>query len=88
MDLASCVDSDLHTMDDPAPTDIAAAEAICGQCLVRPECIEWAVRESACSVFVAGQYLPDPKFKKELRAMYAQLVNSLPEEKRLRGNDI
>lgn len=88
IDLALCVDSDVHTAEDPDDQDIAAAAAICGQCLVRPECIEWAIRESACAVFVAGTYVPDPQFKKDLRAVYAALKQSLPQERKERGDAI
>jgi hypothetical protein len=86
MDLARCGDSDIHTMENPSETDCLEAKAICGECLVRPECIEWAIREKACSVFVAGIYLPDPSSKRELKLLYIQLEQSIPAERALIGD--
>jgi hypothetical protein len=85
VELARCGDSAIHTMENPTDIDRLEAEAICGECLVRPECIEWAVREKACSVFVAGIYLPDPADKRELRLLYNQLEKSIPSERALIG---
>jgi hypothetical protein len=88
VELALCVDSDIHTMENPAAEHMQLAAQLCGQCRVRPECIEWAVRESACAVVVAGTYLPDPQNKKELKSIYHQLRESLPNERKARGDDI
>lgn len=99
---AACVDSTLHTaeyfapeldnsgLDTPAfelsDRDLESAAEVCRVCRVRPECIEWAVREKACSVVVAGTYLPDPIFKRELRVAYHKLQKSLPAEREKRGD--
>jgi len=85
VELARCGDSAIHTMENPSDSDRLEAEAICGECLVRPECIQWAIRERACSVFVAGIYLPDPGNKRELRLIYSQLEKSIPAERALIG---
>jgi hypothetical protein len=85
VELARCGDSAIHTMENPTDIDQLEAEIICGECLVRPECIEWAVREKACSVFVAGIYLPDPANKRELRLLYNQLEKSITAERALIG---
>lgn len=95
---AACADNPLHTaemvtgedleaQDEPGVTltDISEAQKVCQECRVRPECIEWAIREKACAVVVAGKYLPDPFFKKELRAAYNELQKSLPSELEKRG---
>ena len=88
VDLARCAESAVHTVENPTELDHADARAICDECLVRPECIEWAIREKACSVFVAGVYLPDPQYKRELKLVYSQLSRSLPAERDLRGDEI
>lgn len=88
MDLAMCGDSEVHTTENPTELDIHEASHICDGCLVRPECIEWAIRERACSVFVAGTYLPDPGMKRELKFTYSMLQESLAEERKSRGSDI
>jgi hypothetical protein len=80
MYLAACWESEVHTAEDPSPSDCDEAEAICGGCRVRPECIQWAIRDRASSVFVAGIYLPDPQFKRELRLAYKYLQGSLDQE--------
>jgi hypothetical protein len=85
VELAMCGESAIHTMETPDESDRKAAALICQKCLVRPECIEWAVREKACSVFVAGIYLPDPANKRELRLIYAALEKSLPAEREMIG---
>jgi len=88
MDLAMCAESAVHTMENPTELDNSDATSICDECLVRPECIEWAIRERACSVFVAGVYLPDPQYKRELKLLYNYLSNSLPAERELRGDNV
>jgi hypothetical protein len=88
VELALCEGSGVHTMENPTELDKSDAKLICDECLVRPECIEWAVREKACSVFVAGVYLPDPMNKRDLKLVYSQLSKSLPAERELRGDDI
>lgn len=88
MELSYCGDSPVHTVDNPTPEQTAAAQSICGPCVVRPECIEWAIREQVSAVFVAGVYLPDPQYKKDLRVMYRRLEESLPQERQVRGDDI
>ena len=85
VELASCGDSAIHTMENPDEMDRIEAETICGECIVRPECIQWAIMERACSVFVAGIYLPDPANKRELKLLYSQLEKSLPAERALIG---
>jgi hypothetical protein len=85
VELARCGDSAIHTMENPDEMDRLEAEAICGECIVRPECIQWAIKERACSVFVAGIYLPDPANKRELKLLYSQLEKSLPAERELIG---
>jgi hypothetical protein len=85
VEIARCADSDMHTMENPSEMDKLEAEVFCGECVVRPECIEWAIRERACSVFVAGIYLPDPANKRELKLLYSQLEKSLPAERELIG---
>jgi hypothetical protein len=80
VDHAQCGDSSIHTMENPNESERIEAEAICTRCMVRPECIEWALREKASSVFVAGVYLPDPSMKRELRLLYNQLQESIPSE--------
>jgi hypothetical protein len=80
VDHAQCGDSPIHTMENPNESERIEAEAICTRCIVRPECIEWALREKASSVFVAGVYLPDPSMKRELRLLYNQLQESIPSE--------
>jgi len=85
VDLARCADSAVHTMENPSDSDCLEAETICSECLVRPECIEWAIKEKACSVFVAGIYLPDPSSKRELKLLYTQLEQSIPQERTLVG---
>ena len=100
---AACSDNPLHTAEygceltDDA-MDVAGFEMtevglrnayrVCLGCEVRPECIEWALREKACAVVVAGVYLPDPGNKKELRAAYSELLKSLPGERERRGDRI
>jgi hypothetical protein len=86
--LSACGGSDVHTAERPSESDSALAISICARCVVRPECIEWAVREKACSVFVAGVYLPDPKHKSELKALYSRLESSIPSEQKLRGDEV
>lgn len=88
MDLAMCGGSEVHTMEDPDEDDHRQAAKACDACLVRPECIEWAIREKACAVFVAGTYLPDPGMKRELKSVYSMLEQSLPAERKSRGADI
>lgn len=88
MDLAYCGGSLLHTVDDPTPDEAAEAKSVCSSCPVRPECIEWALETSACSVFVAGTYLPDPCFKKELRQAFSRLRAELPAERKRSGMDL
>ena len=88
VDLAVCGESTVHTMENPTELDHLDAKLICDECLVRPECIEWAIREKACSVFVAGVYLPDPQYKRELKLLYNHLLKSLPAERELRGDEI
>lgn len=85
VELSRCGDSAIHTMENPTEMDHLEAEVICGECLVRPECIQWAVRERACSVFVAGVYLPDPANKRELKLIYSRLEKSIPAERALIG---
>jgi hypothetical protein len=85
IDHAQCADSAVHTMENPSESDCLEARVICGRCIVRPECIEWALMENACSVFVAGIYLPDPSNKRELRLLYHQLQESIPSERELVG---
>ena len=80
VDHAKCGDSTIHTMENPNESDRIEAKVICTGCVVRPECIEWALREKASSVFVAGIYLPDPSMKRELRLLYHQLQESIPSE--------
>lgn len=95
---AACADNPLHTAEMPAGEDsdaqdqpgmviddISEAQKVCDKCKVRPECIEWAIRENACAVVVAGRYLPDPFFKKNLRAAYNELQKALPGELKKRG---
>lgn len=84
---ALCVDSSIHTAEALTDAEVDAAAAICSACRVRPECMEWAVREKACSVVVAGVYLPDPMYRKELRAAYAELRRNLPAEFEARGSE-
>jgi coenzyme F420-reducing hydrogenase delta subunit len=86
--LAACEGSDLHTKDDPSESEVRAAAAVCAGCKVRPECIEWALRERACGVVVAGEYLPDPMYKRELRAVYAKLRRAFPDEFEARGGEV
>lgn len=92
---AACADSDLHTAEYLAPDpprveldeeSLKTAVDICRECKVRPECIEWAIKEKACAVMVAGVYLPDPVFKKELRLAYQHLQKLLPVERKNRGD--
>jgi len=85
IELAICGGSTLHTMENPTDADRLEAEIFCGECVVRPECIQWAIREKACSVFVAGVYLPDPANKRELKLIYSELEKSLPAERALIG---
>ena len=85
VEIAMFADSDIHTMENPSDIDKLEAEVFCDECVVRPECIEWAIREKACSVFVAGIYLPDPANKRELKLLYSQLEKSLPAERELIG---
>lgn len=66
--------------------DIHAAREICDGCTVRPECIEWALRENACGVMVAGVQLPDPVYKKELAEAYCQLKDTLSDERERRAD--
>jgi hypothetical protein len=87
-ELAACGGVDAHTAENPDAEQLAEAKRVCGGCLVRPECIQWALREKACSVFVAGIYLPDPKYKRELKVLYSHLESSLTRELDLRGTDI
>lgn len=84
---AMCVDSPLHTAEELSDDELDAAAAICANCRVRPECMEWAVREKACSVVVAGVFLPDPMYRKELRAAYSELRRNLPAEFLARGSE-
>jgi hypothetical protein len=84
--LAACGGSDLHTVENPSESQVEEAAAVCARCIVRPECIQWAVRDNACAVFVAGVYLPDPHHKKELKKVYNLLKSSLPMEFQLRGD--
>jgi hypothetical protein len=88
MELARCGDSGLHTGEDLTDAELAAAAAICEECEVRPECIEWALAEKPCAVIVAGRYLPDPVFKPELRRAFSFLKQSLPAEKLARGEEV
>lgn len=83
---ALCAGSELHTGEDLTPEELVEAQRICAGCLVRPECMEWAVQEKACSVVVAGVLLPDPVFKRELRVAYNDLKKSIPGEKQVRGD--
>lgn len=83
---ALCEGSDLHTGENLTDEQINEAASICFACLVRPECMEWAVEEKVSSVIVAGQLLPDPMFKRELRAMYANFRKQIPDEKQARGD--
>jgi hypothetical protein len=85
VELALCTDSAVHTAENPSEVETLIAEQICSECLVRPECIEWAIRERASAVFVAGVYLPDPGEKRELKLTYNRLQKSLANERELRG---
>lgn len=84
----NCADSPLHTTDNLTPEEVAQAAEVCSTCQTRPECIEWALRDKACAVMVAGTYLPDPMFKRELRAAHNHLRNSLASEYEARGGDV
>ena len=88
MQLAVCAGSDLHTAETLNAEQLEEATKMCDSCKVRPECMEWALKENACSVFVAGVSLPDPAFKRELRSAYAFLKRSLPKEREARGRDV
>lgn len=88
MELAMCGGSAVHTTEEPDENAYLEAARACDICQVRPECIEWAIREGACSVFVAGTYLPDPQFKRELKFTYSMLQESLAAERKSRGSDI
>lgn len=86
---AACADNDLHTAeyDDQFQLNplFQQAKKVCSLCTVRPECIKWALREKACGVVVAGTYLPDPIYKKELKAAYSELQKSVMFEEKIRG---
>jgi hypothetical protein len=97
---AACVDNPIHTAEMGTPiggdgdwsdipgflADISEAQEVCDSCIVRPECIEWALSDNASGVVVAGVYLPDPANKKELRNAHAELRKSLPLERERRGD--
>lgn len=85
---ALCGGNDLFTAEELTDSEMVAVQKICGDCLVRPECIEWALREAACSVVVAGIPLPDPGMKKDLKKIYHRLEDSLPQERAVRGEGI
>lgn len=85
MGLANCWGSAAHTAENPTDDQLAHAAALCGECVVRPECLQEALRTKANSVVVAGVYLPDPIHKEELKLMYQQLKDSLPRELEARG---
>lgn len=76
----------------PGPTldheEVQEVRAICGACRVRPECIKWALEDDVSSVWVAGEYLPDPTFKRSLRLVTDRLRSSLPHELAVRGDDV
>lgn len=77
---ANCGGSELHTGENLNIGQVNAASKLCSDCRVRPECIEWAIREKVSTVVVAGVYLPDPIFKRELREAYIRLNESIPLE--------
>lgn len=76
----------------PGPTlndqEVQEVREICGNCRVRPECIRWALDDEVSSVWIAGEYLPDPAFRRGLRSVYDRLRGSLPDELARRGDDI
>ena len=70
------------------PDNIQEVRDICNGCNVRPECIKYALDHEMSSVWVAGEYLPDPAFKRELRSVHERLRGSLPDEFARRGDNI
>ncbi len=85
---ARCGGDERFTAEELDDDTSAELYAICADCRVRPECIAMALKQKACSVMVAGVYLPDPIFKTELKAIYTELRESLPNELEERGEDI
>jgi hypothetical protein len=69
-------------------SDDEELELICGECRVRPECAKWATDDEVSSVFVVGVRLPDPMYKRQLRAAHDRLRASIPLELEHRGEDV
>jgi hypothetical protein len=69
-------------------SEVQEIRRICGECRVRPECIKWALDYDMSSVWVAGEYLPDPAFKRGLRSVHDRLRGSIPGELAARGDDV
>ncbi|WP_411828816.1 WhiB family transcriptional regulator [Mycobacterium intracellulare] len=85
---ANCRGDERFTAERLTAQDIVEVQQICGQCRVRPECIEWALQQRASAVIVAGAIMPDPQFKKSLRRVHRFLRDRLPYEREARGEDI
>lgn len=85
---AACAGDGRFTADALNGNDAQQVREICAGCRVRPECIQWALDERVSAVVVAGTLLPDPKHKRALRRIYAELRHRLPFELEARGEDI
>lgn len=88
MNLCNCAHDVRFTAEKLTVQDYNEVREICRDCVVRPECMQWAIREQACSVVVAGVMLPDPAAKRTLRRTYRAFAQAIPRELEARGEEI